>query len=64
MSLIVKKIGSEETIEFLEFNYDGSGNAIVDFGDGALVSLGKKDVCDILFGANGKDRTYLRCREK
>jgi hypothetical protein len=56
----LRKINSHnETIEFLVFNYDGQGSALViENNDGVIESKSVNEVKEILLGGIGKDKEY------
>lgn len=56
----LRKIKShEETIEFLVFNYDGQGSALViENNDGIVVSKSVNELKDIFLGVFGKEKEY------
>lgn len=56
----LRKINSHnETIEFLVFNYDGQGSALViENNDGVIESKSVNEVKEILLGGVGKDKEY------
>lgn len=56
----LRKINSHnETIEFLVFNYDGQGSALViENNDGVIESKSVDEVKEILLGGVGKDKEY------
>lgn len=56
----LRKINSHnETIEFLVFNYDGQGSALViENNDGIIESKSINEVKEILLGGVGKDKAY------
>ena len=56
----LRKINSHnETIEFLVFNYDGQGSALViENNNGVIESKSVDEVKEILLGGVGKDKEY------
>lgn len=56
----LRKINShEETIEFLVFNYDGQGSALViENNDGIVVSKSLNELKDIFLGEFRKEKEY------
>ena len=56
--LTAKRNGGSETVEFLVFNYDGKGGALVRYEDGTIEGLSEKDVNEIILGTNNKERQY------
>jgi hypothetical protein len=57
-TLIVKSVKGRELIEFIQFNFDGKGNALIR-RDGDIEMLEVADLYDVLFGANGKEKEYI-----
>lgn len=57
-----KNIYDFETIEVLQFNYDGQGTAIV-LNDGELDMYAVKDIENIIFGDESRGRHYERVEE-
>ena len=55
----LRKIQShDETIEFLVFNYDGKGAALVVDNDNIIEKKSLEEVDELLLGEFGKDKEY------
>lgn len=55
----LRKIQShDETIEFLVFNYDGKGSALVVDNDNIIEKKSLEEVDELLLGEFGKDKEY------
>jgi hypothetical protein len=57
-NLIFKSIEGNDIIEFVSFNFDGKGNAIIR-RNGDIELLEVDELYDVMFGANAKEKEYV-----
>lgn len=58
MTIKMKLIDGDDTVEFLAFNIDGEGTSLVMLEDGSLTGYSKEDTLTILFGGKGENPKY------
>jgi hypothetical protein len=57
-NLIYKSVVGNDIIEFVSFNFDGKGNAIIR-RNGDIELLDVDELFDVLFGAIAKEKEYV-----
>ncbi len=57
-NLIYKSIEGNDIIEFVSFNFDGKGNAIIR-RNGDIELLEVDELYDVMFGAIAKEKEYV-----
>lgn len=58
MTIVMKRIDGDDTIEFIAFNIDGEGSSLALLEDGSLTLFTKKDTLSIIAGDNSKEPNY------